>query len=243
MLILNADDWGRSPRETDATLFCVKNGAVTSASAMVFMEDSQRAAELAIAEGIVLGLHLNFTERFTDPSIPPEVMMAQQRIARYLKISKYASLIYNPALNSDFRLVYEAQVQEFNRLYGSPFRKIDGHQHMHLCTNMLVQQLLPKGVKVRRNFSFSPGEKIWVNRLYRKVIDGFLKKNFGICDYFFCFGQCLTPEKLIRIVDLGKIASVELMTHPIRPRESQFMQSSTWLDATRNVEIGSYEQL
>ncbi|TMP94577.1 MAG: ChbG/HpnK family deacetylase [Verrucomicrobia bacterium] len=46
MLIINADDWGRSLAETDAALRCYKAGRITSVSAMAFMADSERAAEL-----------------------------------------------------------------------------------------------------------------------------------------------------------------------------------------------------
>ena len=65
MLIINADDWGRSLAETDAALECYKAGRITSASAMVFMGDSERAAELAKENKLDVGLHLNFTDRFT----------------------------------------------------------------------------------------------------------------------------------------------------------------------------------
>jgi len=47
MLIVNADDWGRSLAETDAALRCLKRGRITSVSAMVFMQDFKRAARLA----------------------------------------------------------------------------------------------------------------------------------------------------------------------------------------------------
>jgi predicted glycoside hydrolase/deacetylase ChbG (UPF0249 family) len=46
MLIINADDWGRSVAETDAALRCYREGRITSVNAMVFMQDSERAARL-----------------------------------------------------------------------------------------------------------------------------------------------------------------------------------------------------
>jgi predicted glycoside hydrolase/deacetylase ChbG (UPF0249 family) len=52
MIIVNADDWGRSPLETDAALACYRDERITSVSAMVFMEDSVRASELAKEAGI-----------------------------------------------------------------------------------------------------------------------------------------------------------------------------------------------
>jgi len=61
MLIINADDLGRSVVETDAALRCYSAGRITSVSAMVFMSDSERAAELANGNGLDVGLHLNFS--------------------------------------------------------------------------------------------------------------------------------------------------------------------------------------
>jgi len=37
MLIINADNWGRSAVETDAVLTCYQEGRITSVSAMMFM--------------------------------------------------------------------------------------------------------------------------------------------------------------------------------------------------------------
>ena len=65
MLIINADDLGRSRAETDAALRCYKAGRITSVSAMVFMSDSERAAEVARENELDVGLHLNFGEPFT----------------------------------------------------------------------------------------------------------------------------------------------------------------------------------
>src|SRR4029077_20103780 len=61
VLIINADDWGRSQETTDRIAECVAHGAVSSVSAMVFMEDSERSAVIARERGIDAGLHLNFT--------------------------------------------------------------------------------------------------------------------------------------------------------------------------------------
>ena len=46
MLIINADDFGHSRLATERILSCRKSGAITSTSAMVFMEDSLGAADL-----------------------------------------------------------------------------------------------------------------------------------------------------------------------------------------------------
>ena len=46
-------------------LDCLRQGRLTSASAMVFMADSVRAAEVARELDLDLGLHLNLSQPFT----------------------------------------------------------------------------------------------------------------------------------------------------------------------------------
>src|ERR1700687_1641630 len=117
MLIVNADDWGRSLAETDAADLCFKAGRITSVSAMVFMEDSERAADLALASGIDAGLHLNFTQAFTGTGYPEALARRHRRIASFLNRNKYSQLLYNPFLRDDFAYCYRVQADEFERLY------------------------------------------------------------------------------------------------------------------------------
>src|SRR5271157_1750785 len=98
MIIINADDWGRSRLDTDAIVACHARNRITSASGMVFMEDSERAAYLAKETGIDVGLHLNFTEIFSDNIASPSLREAQARTSRFLNRSNFAVLFFNPIL-------------------------------------------------------------------------------------------------------------------------------------------------
>src|SRR5215831_3378869 len=101
MLIINVDDWGRSAAETDAALRCHTAGRITSVSAMVFMADSERAAERAIANRLEVGLHVNFFEPFTDTRCPERLRACHDCIVRFLRRNKYAQIIYNPSLRKE----------------------------------------------------------------------------------------------------------------------------------------------
>ena len=46
MLIITADDYGKDERTTDNILKCAEERRITSMSAMVFMNDSERAAKI-----------------------------------------------------------------------------------------------------------------------------------------------------------------------------------------------------
>src|SRR5205809_850805 len=117
MLIINADDLGRCQTATDRILECYTENRITSASGMVFMKDSERAATLAADCGMDVGLHLNFTETLTGESVPESVRRGHERVQKFLRRSKYALLIYNPFLCADFRHLFRAQSDEFARLY------------------------------------------------------------------------------------------------------------------------------
>ena len=239
MLIINADDWGRCRAETDAALECYKEGRITSVSAMVFMEDSERAAAIARDHKIDAGLHLNFTDFFTN-SIPAALEASHHRTACFLSRSKYAQLIYNPLLRENFAYSYQAQVNEFQRLYGTPPSHIDGHHHMHLCANVLFSYLIPTGTNVRRSFSFWPGEKSGFNRTYRALVNRWLGRKYRLTDYFFDLTQTMENRKLERVVTLAKVADVELMTHPVTGSEWQFLMTNEFGAELRQLSLGSY---
>jgi predicted glycoside hydrolase/deacetylase ChbG (UPF0249 family) len=158
-LVVNADDWGRDPVTTDRTLECCERGAVSSVSGMVFMEDSERAAALAHQKGIETGLHLNFTTRFSASNCPAELREKQEKVGRYLLRHRYAQILFHPGLIGSFEYLVAAQIDEFRRIYGGAPARLDGHHHMHLCANVILQRLLPRGTIVRRNFSFELGRQ------------------------------------------------------------------------------------
>src|SRR5262249_3497293 len=128
-----------------------------------------------------------------------------------------------------------AQVDEFARLYGRKPSRFDGHQHMHLCSNMILDRLLPTGAQVRRSFSFDASEKNFLNRSYRKLIDRHLAARHRIRDFFFALSQHLPVARLRRVVELAKTYDVELMSHPQVNAEFEALLSDEFA-ATRRHE-------
>lgn len=225
LLIVNADDWGRDVETTDRILECVQAGSVSSVSAMVFMEDSERAAAISCSDHIEAGLHLNLTTRFSAHACPSNLAARQQTLSSYLRRGRIAAISIHPGLVRTFEYVVRCQVDEFHRLYGSAPERIDGHHHAHLCANMLAQRLLPSGTLVRRNFSFQAGEKSVWNRLYRGFIDRRLSRRHRVTDFFFSLSPLQPSSRLERIFALAQSAVVEVETHPAQPDEYQFLRS------------------
>ncbi|HEX5412884.1 MAG TPA: ChbG/HpnK family deacetylase [Terriglobia bacterium] len=222
-LIVNADDWGCDHLSTDRTLECVLRGAVSSVSAMVFMQDSERAAGIARVRGIDAGLHLNLTTPFSSPRCPDGLAEHQRKLAAYLRRSRFAQVLFNPALAGSFDYVVKAQVEEYCRLYGTEPERIDGHHHMHLCSNVLWGRLLPAGTIVRRNFSFQAGEKSLWNRLYRKIVDRRLERRHRVTDYFFSLVPLEPVSRLQQVFSMSSQSVVEVETHPANEGEFRFL--------------------
>lgn len=241
ILIVNADDWGRDRETTDLTRDCVMSGSVSSVSAMVFMQDSERACALAKEHGIDAGLHLNLTIPFSGARCPSGLVEHQRRIASFFCTSRFAPAMYHPGLASSFRYVVQSQLEEYARLYQRGPQRIDGHHHMHLAANVLGQKLLPAGTILRPNFSFSTGEKSFLNRLYRRGQNRLLARRHRLADFFFDILP-LDAERLKRIAALGREYNVEIETHPADREQYDFLMRGE-LAAMDGVEIARGYQL
>ncbi|MCB1097955.1 MAG: ChbG/HpnK family deacetylase [Verrucomicrobiae bacterium] len=243
MLIVNADDWGGWHSATDAALKYFSKGIVTSASAMVFMEDSERAAGLAKENGLSTGLHLNFTQAFTGIAVNKQLERALRATSKYLCSSRLASLVYNPFLHASFSRLCAAQIEEYRRLYGTEPTHINGHQHMHLCMNVIISGFLPRGAIVRRNFTFRKGEKSFLNRAYRDILDARLSRHHTLTDQFYSLKSAIEHRRLSAILEASKTNSVELMTHPEWVIESQFLDDPENESALHGVTVGDFSDL
>jgi chitin disaccharide deacetylase len=240
VIIINADDFGRSEAETDAILECHERGRVTSASAMVFMNDCDRAATLARKANLHLGLHLNLSDRFTGANVPGQLRADHTLVVRFLTAHKYALLFYNPFLKKQFAAVYQAQLDEFARVYATAPSHIDGHHHKHLCQNVLLGGVIPAGETVRRDFSYWPGEKSLLARGYRWLINRSLERKYIVTRYFFSLRECLETGRLSRVFRLARSFDVELMTHPSNRVEYEYLMSDRHEDALSQLSTGSY---
>jgi predicted glycoside hydrolase/deacetylase ChbG (UPF0249 family) len=239
VLIVNADDWGRDRETTDRTLDCVRTGAVSSVSAMVFMKDSERAAAIAGEEGVDAGLHLNLTTGFSAHGTPARLSEHQHSLARYLRRHRFAPVMFHPGLIGSFAYVVAAQRDEFARLYGTEPARLDGHHHMHLCSNVLLGGLLTPGTLVRRSFSFARGEKPGLNRLYRHLVDRRLARQHRLTDFFFSLAPLQPVERLQRVFALASQTAVEVETHPINPDEHRFLAGGEIFRWMGDIQVAS----
>ncbi len=201
---------------------------------MVFMADSERAAKIAQDRSIDTGLHLNLTQAFTSPNVPSQLAAHQQRVSGYLMRSRYARALFHPGLAKSFEYLVASQLEEYHRLYGASPDRIDGHHHMHQCANVVLQNLLPAGTLVRRNYSFRSGEKSLVNRFYRKVVDFRLARRHRLVNYFFSLPPFDDSEQTQKILLLAQDFTVEVAAHPAVPEDFRALTGGEilhWIDS------------
>lgn len=244
MLIVTADDYGKTRQATDNILRCFSNGLITSASAMVLMEDSDRAAALSLQTGLEVGLHLNFTTPLSTDKMSRQLREHHNRIVLYLTRNKLAQIIYNPLLADSFKYLFLLQQEEFTRLYGRHPDFYNGHHHMHLCANVLLGRMLPKGARVRKAFTFDRGEKNLFNRLYRHILKVLISKRFVSTDCFFSILPLQNHERLQHIFSRADgNNTVEIEVHPENSDEMDFLLSDRYLQLMNSVHKGRFQEL
>lgn len=243
MLIITADDYGKTRHATDSIFKCFSSKRITSASAMVFMEDSERAASIAFKTSLEVGLHLNFTQSFSACNIPLKLREHHNRVASYLTKHRFFQVIYNPFLANSFNFLFMAQQEEFMRLYGKLPDFYNGHHHMHLCANVLASKMIPNGARVRTTLTFDPGEKNPFNLLYRHILDIWISRRFISTDSFFSIAPVQNHERIRQIINRAANKTVEIEVHPENAEEIEFLLSDQYKSLFDSVHSGCFSNL
>ena len=243
MLIINADDLGEFELATDSILSCHRRRLITSASAMVFMADSERAAEAASTANLETGLHLNLDRPFTAREVPPRLRGLQAAVADYLNSWKGAHVVYNPLLDRGFHDVFRYQYDAYCLLYGKEPAFINGHHHRHLCMNMLAGRVIPLGLRVRRDFSPERGDLRSVRGWYRRLVDRYLVRRHPCTDWFFSIEPTDDRPRFEWIIQRADTSVVELMVHPAKAGQLTFLMGAYYRSQIDRVLRGPFNTL
>jgi len=243
MLIINGDDLGRHRAATDACLRCHRQRRITSASIMVFMEDSERAAEFAINDHLETGLHVNLVLPYNGPGVSESLRTAQNATSAFFRWGPWTQVLFNPLIARAVAAAFYSQLEEYRRLFRREPDHFDGHKHFHLSLNMMMANVLPSNSTVRRSFTFYKGEKSWLNRRYRGLIDAWLLKRHVSTDAFFSLDPLSDRPRLMRIIELAETRSVELMVHPWSPGQLAFLTGEEFEILTDRVSLGEFSAL
>lgn len=243
LLIVNADDFGHDRDATDLTIQCFSAGLLSSATAMTYMEDSERAAELALANGLPLGLHLNFTEPFTGASAPAAV---RERQAAACAIFAGANLrrqswLYDPRIQGQVEDAIRDQLERFRALLGREPTHVDGHNHVQVCPNVVRARALA-GFKLRNALWSWPSthSAMGLARALRRELTA---RRHLTTRYFLDIAELHRTGTIEERLGLARETSVEVMAHPGFGHELEALRDPVWASTLSSLRLGSYRDL
>jgi len=225
-LIVNADDFGRTPGVTDGTLEAHRNGIVTSATVMVL----ERAAAEAIRQAreraprLSLGLHFVLTGGGPPAAAPAWVA----RLAPGGRFVRRAQELPRELSAEEVRRELEAQIAIFEALAGRPPSHLDSHHHVALHSGVapvFSQVARQKGLPAR---GASASARDALRQAGVSVPDHFL-------DGFYAEGA--TAANLRALLAHLPDGVSELMCHPGFTDQPLLASSSYAKEREREVEI------
>lgn len=223
-LILNADDYGRDKKTTDAIIESFRQGYITQMSLMVNMGDSERAVNIFKETGLdtVVGLHLNLIEGVPITEEIKNYANWCDGNGSFNNAIRSRPIFWKIADEAEKKAVegeLTAQITKYRNYGLKPFH-CDGHQHCHVRWS-----IMPILFPLLRDFGFRsvrrPNNIRLLNFSMRRpsLRERFLNaiffnntKRFGLgtCDYMDGFAQFLPVADNLSKGD--KI--IEIMLHP-----------------------------
>lgn len=251
LLIINADDWGGFRQGTDAIEQCFRAGAISSTTAMVYMADSRRAADLARENQRPTGLHLNFTQPFDAADVPSAARERQRRLCSHFANLGLRRWWYSPDPRVH-TLVADGlrdQIDQYVECYGAQPTHLDSHHHVHVCLDVLFSGSF-KHRRVRQTMSPSLSDRGVVrdtpSSVLRRAKHQLLARRFVTTDFFWRAGEPGDGFGAVPIAQAVAVAqeyTVELMVHPSFEDDLKLLCSAGWLEALREAPLGSYAML
>lgn len=208
MVIINADDFGRSNSINKAVKECFMNGIISQATIMANMPAYDEAVEISKKYNFYnkIGLHITLDEGEplsnkikNNPHFCKDGFFIKNCIHGIMKIH----------INKYDRECIEEEVEAQMKKYvdsGFPLMHIDSHHHIHINISVMrvVKRVAKKyGFRSVRISPLRPSDS-FLKRLYKLALNKYIQSSF------------ITTKKfeVSRDTTFSKSDSVEIMTHP-----------------------------
>ncbi len=230
LVIVNADDLGRTPGINAGIFAAHRRGVVTSATLMVgFPAAAAAAAEWAAAPALGVGLHVTLTG--AAPTLPPErvpsLVDADGRLPRFPDRQTGAD-------PGEVLAEVRSQLARFRELTGRLPTHLDSHHHSHrlpVVLDALVAVARETGLPVR-NASPAVGERLRSAGV--ATTDVFVERFFG---------AEARLEVLLEILAAARPGVTEVMCHPAVV-DDELRAASTYLDdRERELEVLTHPEV
>lgn len=237
MLIVTADDFGSSPRVTDLIVDSFDRGLISATTAMVWMPDTTRAAELAHERGIPVGLHLNLTLPFRGEGVPEPARKLQAELATRFTPESWTARARIWRRDPRIQEAIYHQLAEFRTRFGEP-TQIDGHHHVHLHPAILPR--LPRELPIRP----VPRAPLQLGERGDRR-DRLIRRDFLTADGCVAFEQ-IHPALGgvgLGLLDFAEDHVLEVVAHVQDDGQRGALESRGWRAALGRQSLGSYREL
>lgn len=227
LVIVNADDLGRTPGVNAGVFAAHEEGIVSSATLMVASPAAEAAAAaLPDHPGLGVGLHLTLTG--SVPTLPPRrvpsLVDGGGRLPRWPEGLAGAE-------PDEVRAEIESQLERFRRLTGRLPTHLDSHHHAHRRPAVLeaVVEVAREHRLPVRNASPAVG---------RRLREAGVATTERFAERFLGDGATLgTLVEILREAAAGGPGATEVMCHPARPDDALRAESTYAAERERELEV------
>ncbi len=225
-LIVNADDFGRTPGVNEGTLEAHRNGIVTSATVMVLEPAAEEGIRAALAQNPSLSLGLHFV--ITGGGPPASRVLDLLELAPGGHFPRLPEELPHHLPAGEIRRELKAQIALFEKIAGRLPSHLDSHHHsaLHSSVQRVFAQVAEElGLPVRASDERAREEL----RLAGAITPDFFLDSF--------YAEGATAENLRALIENLQEGTSELMCHPGYADEALLSGSSYAEERERELPI------
>lgn len=216
-LIINSDDYGRTPNISRGIREAHLHGVVTSTTCMMNIPTTADDVAIALKEtpNLGMGVHLVLTmgRPISAPQVVPSIVDENGNFFKYTPLIEHLSSLSMDEVKKEWR----AQVEAFINASGRKPTHIDSHHHSSYFSPSLFRGMLElaKEYECAIRFPFTEVSSE-IEETAKHVPDLLQEFNPRRPDIFFVnfYDETATKENLLNIIDNVTEGASELMCHP-----------------------------
>lgn len=225
-LIVNADDYGRTPAVSQGVRNAHLFGVVRSTTCMMNMPSAVEDIRIALEEAPQLGLGVHLVLTSGKPLLPAEqVSSLLTPDGSFYKLEQFQSHLeqIDPI---QVKAEWRAQIERFVAAAGRPPTHLDSHHHSSYFTEPLFRGMLELaqeyGTGIRQGFAQGDDDSLAglpaeilapVREFAPRLLKEFKPKTADVFHASF-FGERATKGELMRLIHVVETGTAELMCHP-----------------------------
>lgn len=240
-LIINSDDYGRSPDISRGIREAHLRGVVTSTTCMMNIPTTAEDVAIALRETPTLGLGVHLVLTMGRPiSAPETVRSLTDEQGNFFKLGAFTQRVSDLDID-EVKAEWHAQIEAFVRAAGRRPTHLDSHHHASYFSTPLFRAMLELASEYDCAIRFPFAEEVWDELAETQAHVPDLMKEFHpphpdhfVADFY---DEGATHEHLMAILDRLPGDTVELMCHPGHVDEAFARESVYNFQRERELQI------